>query len=159
MNLKSSQIIKKNILWSEISIDINYPVFRGFGFNIYTIDNIFYKEYNLPSGQLTISAEIQKSPKYFMTGHNIEPGILTNYKYFGTLPKKPVIPVFTSKQQATKYAVDSILNHLKIPLQIKEHEIIIPEKDYTNFALEKETELNQRIYNSLKKRFLIEEKS
>lgn len=148
---------KKYVLWSEINTDINYSIFRGFGFNFYTIDNVFYKEYNLSTGRFIVSAEIEKKPEYFMTGHNIEPGILKNYKYCGVLPKKPEIPIFISKQQSIKYAVDLILNNLKIPLQIKEYEIIMPEKDYSNYSLEKESELNQRIYNSLIKRFIIEE--
>jgi len=149
---------KKHILWSEINTDINYPIFRGFGFNIYTIENIFYKEYNLPTGRFIVSAKIEKKPKYLMTGHNIEPGILKNYKCCGILPKKPIIPTFTSKQESIKYTVDSILQNLNINLKIKESEIIFPEKDYSNHPIDKENELKERIYNSIKKRFLIEEK-
>lgn len=149
---------KKYILWSEINTDINYPVFRGFGFNFYTIDNVFYKEYKLSTGNFIIKSEIIERPKYLITGHNIEPGILENHRYFGNLPKKPEVPKFSSKQQAIKYTVDSILQNLNINLKIKENEIILPEKDYSNFPLDKENELKERIYNSIKKRFLIEEK-
>lgn len=156
-NFKELIDYKKYILWSEINTDITYPIFRGFGFNFYTINNIFYKEYNLSTGNFIISSEIIKKPKYLITGHNIEAGIFKNYKFFGVFPKKPEIPIFNSKQHSIKYAVDHILKNLDINLKIKEDEIILPEKKYLNYPLEKEKELKDRIYNSIKKRFLIEE--
>lgn len=129
LKFKELKDYKKYMLWSEILVDINYPIFRGYGFNIYTIDNKFYKEYNLPEGKFVISADIIREPKYYITGHNKDAGVLKNYKYFGKLPKEPVIPEFKSKKEAIKYSVDLILKRLGVDNSIKLEEIII-EKEY-----------------------------
>jgi hypothetical protein len=149
---------KKNLLWAEINTDINYPVFRGFGFNFYTINDKFYKEYNLPTGNFILSAQIISPPKYLITGHNIDTGVFEDYKYYGTLPKKPEFPKIQNiTSEKIKYTVDSILKSLNINQRIDISTIIIPEKEYTNFSVDKEEELKKKIFNSLKKRFLQEE--
>jgi hypothetical protein len=144
---------KKYILWSEILIDINYPIFRGYGFNVYTINDIFYKEYDLPEGKFIISAKIIKIPKYYFTGHNKDVGLLKDYKYFGKQPKEPIVPKFESKKEAIKYSADLILKRLGVRNNIKIDDIIL-EKEYNlkrfnNYTEEQIINLKNKMTNNL----------
>ena len=117
--------IKKYILYAELNTDINYPIYRGFGFNIYTKGNLFYKEYELNGNKFLYSAKIIKAPKYLMTGHSIKKGEYSNYKFYGTLPKIPYFRTFKSNKEKIKYACEKILKNLNIKPDPKK-EIIIP---------------------------------
>jgi hypothetical protein len=148
---------KKHILYSEISIDVNYPIFRGLGYNFYTIKNRFYKEYLLPEGKFIYSAEIIKKPKFLITGHTKEQGIFKDYRYFGKLPKEPIFPKLTSKKEKIKYTVDLILKNIGVNKEILKKEIIVlkkPKYIKKNLNSEQQTKLKERIFNSLKERFL-----
>ncbi|MFA7576401.1 MAG: hypothetical protein WCY27_04110, partial [archaeon] len=152
-DFKELKDYKKYILWSEILIDINYPIFRGYGFNLYAINNRFYKEYNLPEGKFVISAKIVISPRYHITGHNIDAGVLEDYKYFGKMPSEPIVPEFKSKKDAIKYSVDLILKRLGVENNIKIEDIII-EKEYTlkkfnNYTDDQIINLKYRMTNNL----------
>jgi hypothetical protein len=156
-NFKKLNNYKKNILYSEIAIDINYPIFRGFGYNFYTIKNIFYKEYMLPEGKFIYSAEIIKKPEFLITGHTKEKGVLKNYKYLGKLPKEPVFPKLKTKKEKIKYTVDIILKNIGVDKKINKKDIILLKKPkFINKKLNQEQQINlkERIYNSLKERFL-----
>jgi hypothetical protein len=148
---------KRNILWSEILIDINYPILRGFGYNIYTIKDIFYKEYMLPEGQFIYSAKIIKKPKFLITGHTKEQGIFKDYKYSGKLPKEPVFPKLNSEKEKIKYTINLILKRIGVLKRIKNNQIIIiTDPKYLNQKTNNKNKkiLKERMFNSLKERFL-----
>ena len=118
--------LKKYILWAEMNIDIEYPIFRGFGFNIYTtVNDRFYKEYNLPTGKFIYSCYMNEKPVYYITGHNRKPGFLNDYKFYGVLPSQPKHIEFKNDKDKIKYAVDKILSHLDINKTIDKKDIIV----------------------------------
>jgi hypothetical protein len=121
--------LKKYILWAEINTDIEYPIFRGFGFNVYTVNDLFYKEYNLPTGKFAYTCYMNEKPVYLMTGHNRKPGFLTNHRFYGTLPTQPKHPVFNDDADKIKYTVDKILFNLGIDKTIDKKDIILDIKD------------------------------
>ena len=120
---------KKYILWAEINTDIEYPIFRGFGFNVYTINDLFYKEYNLPTGKFIYSCYMNEKPVYLMTGHNRKPGFLTNHRFYGTLPTQPKHLEFNDDAEKIKYTVDKILFNLGIDKTIDKKDITLDIKD------------------------------
>ncbi len=149
---------KKYILWAEISIDINAPIFRGFRFNMYTIDGVFYKEYELSTGKFIYSAEIIQRAEYLITGHTLKKGIFNNYKFIGNLPERPILPNLETKKENIKYAVDLILNKLGVDRTINLADVIIEDEpkylDSKTFNDERKTNFTNRIFESLKNRFL-----
>lgn len=124
--------INKYILWAELSTDIEYPIHRGFGFNIYEKDNIFYKEYYLPEGKFTVCAEIIEKPIYLITGHTIYSGKLKNYKYKGVLPKRPEYPKFNSDKEKVLYEVNKNLKHLGIKEKLSLDKLVVTIQDNKN---------------------------
>lgn len=151
--------INKYILWAELSIDIEYPIHRGFGFNIYEKDNIFYKEYYLPEGKFTFCAEIIEKPIYLITGHTIYSGKLKNYKYKGVLPKKPVYPVFTDNKEKVLFEVNKNLKHLGIKERLLINNLVLAKqdnKDNTNYLAIKKIlqKASEPYYLLLKAKFL-----
>lgn len=130
-NLKEIEVpkteIKKYILYAELNTDISYPIFRGFGFNIYTKGNRFYKEFELNGNKFMYSAKIIKAPEYLMSGHNRKNGEYANYKFYGTLPKTPFFRTFKSKKSKIEYATEKILKNLNVKINPKK-EIIVPKK-------------------------------
>jgi hypothetical protein len=132
INLQEIEVnsnFKKYILWAEIATDINFPIFRGFGFNLYTAGNIFFKEYFLPTGWFAYSCRVIEKPEYLMTGHNKANGKFEDYKFYGKLPEQPSYPEFETDQQRIKYAVDKILSNLNIETSIGLDEITLDIKN------------------------------
>ncbi len=128
--ITSFNSVRKYILWAEINIDIEYPIFRGFGFNVYTINDLFYKEYNLPiTGKFIYSCYMNERPVYLITGHNRKPGFLTNHRFYGTLPIQPIYPKFNDPKDKIKYAVDKILLHLGVNKKIDLEDVILGLKE------------------------------
>jgi len=118
-------LIKKHILWAELNTDIEYPILRGFGFNIYTINDIFYKEYNLSTGKFVYSGYINEKPEYFITCHNIKPSILSDHKCYGTLPSQPSYLEFEDDADKIKYTVDKFLLHLGVNKEISKNDVLL----------------------------------
>ena len=143
-NLKEIKIkerdIKKYILYSELNTDILYPIFRGFGFNIYTKKNRFFKEYQLDGNKFMYSCKIIKKPKYLMTGHNLKEGRFKEYRFYGKLPKKPNFKEFKTDKQKIKYSVKRILKNLDVNSRVYEKDIILPKniKSFSNNLTKKQ---------------------
>jgi len=153
--ITSFNSVKKYILWAEINIDIEYPIFRGFGFNVYTINDLFYKEYNLPTSKFIYSCYMNDKPVYLITGHNRKPGFLTNHRFYGILPLQPIYPKFNDDKDKIKYAVDKILLHLGVNKKIDLEDIVlgIKEKEgiQEDISDEDKEKYIQETYNVLKK--------
>lgn len=145
----SDEELKKYILYAELNTDINYPIFRGFGFNIYTKNNLFYKEYLLNEKKFMYSAEIIKKPKYLMTGHNSDSGDFSKYKFYGTLPEIPQFAKFGTIEQKIEFALEKILKNLNVSYNNKE-EIIVPEnKESPKFTSEQKKIVTEKLYSFL----------
>jgi len=121
--------LRKYILWAELNTDIEFPIFRGFGFNVYTINDLFYKEYNFSNGRFVFSCYMNEKPVYLMTGHNRKPGFLANHRFYGTLPTQPKFPEFKDDSDKIKYAIDRILANLGINKTINKDEVILDIED------------------------------
>jgi len=147
---------KQYLLWAELGTDINYPIFRGFGFNVYTIEDKLYKEYYLPSGKFIYSCRLHEKPIYFMNGQNRKPGFLTDYWFYGTAPILPKFPKFIDDTDKIKYSIDRLLSILGINLEVDRSEIILdvdkPEDkiNYTDLTDEERTAQIEIEYSSLK---------
>lgn len=117
------QDYKKYITWAEVQVDVQYPIFRGFGFDVFEKDNVFYKEYYLQQGRFIFCADIVKKPRFLMTGHTLYGGVLENYRYKGMLPILPSPMEFKDGREKVKYEIDIILKHLGVNKSIAIDEI------------------------------------
>jgi len=121
--IKITDNFKKYILWAELNTDIDFPIFRGFGFDVFEKDNVFYKEYYLQQGRFVFCADIVKKPRFLMTGHTLYGGVLENYRYKGMLPILPSPMEFKDGREKVKYEIDIILKHLGVDKSIAIDEI------------------------------------
>jgi len=140
---------KKYVLYAEINTDINYPIFRGFGFNIYTKEDRFYKEYELNGNRFMYSCKMIKKPKYLMTGHNSKEGQLSDYKFYGILPKKPQFKIYKSDNERIKYVIKCILRNLNIKINISNTIIIPINKELKLLTKEEKRKLINKTYKFL----------
>ncbi len=156
---KDIEDINKYILWAELIVDSEYPIHRGFGFNIYEKDNVFYKEYFLPKGKFTVRAEIIQKPIYLITGHTIYSGKLKNYKYKGILPVKPEYPKFNNDKEKVLYEVNMNLKHLGVSETLSIEKLILKRintEENTNYLSIKQVlqKASEPYYLLLKNKYL-----
>jgi|GEM_PF-1198356 len=127
--IKITDNFKKYILWAELNTDIDFPIFRGFGFNFYTAGDRFFKEFFLSNGKFAYCCKIIERPEYLMTGHNRKAGKFEDYKFYGKLPSKPSYPEFDTDHQKIKYAIDKILKNIGVAKEIAMNKVTLDTKN------------------------------
>lgn len=139
---------KKYKIYAESYVNINYPIFRGLGYNFYEIKDYFIKEYIIDGKILMFANKIIKKPKYLITGHIINPGNYENYLYFGKLPQIPKFPKLNSTENKIYYSINKILHNLGVrDVMIDKSKFIYNNSNNLNFQNNINTELKEKLIN------------